>query len=332
MSIADIFGFDMDMLSALGDDSLFEGSSTTVLRAGKRIPYRVSINGTNVQSYVTLHEASLTRLSLLKQQSVNLGRDYWLVTGIMKPVKMDIEMVIDGETINLVDFLHSVANRATNKDLSRDEWLLLARRIGLNFEDGMPVFFQQFGASFDGFKNAIEAFKTAGAEDVLKKIAPEKRGRIQAAYAHETGVPVTSFELGSVDRSKSPRGQGFIDLGDAVIGNFTRIVRLRKEARVLQEQISAAKDWSQDKIKTAQAKVDELNKMSRQWPSSWTGAQQRILNENGNYRPDAQFDPVNAPCGRFTMVVNNAEVAVDLWSNSARANSGSTSAISEVKF
>ena len=61
--------------------------------------------------------------------------------------------------------------------------------------------------------------------------------------------------------------------------------------------------------------------LSRQWASSWSGAQQRLVNDGtGGFTTESVYDPVNAPCGRFTMVVHGANVEVDLWSNSARAN------------
>lgn len=320
MDILNKFGFDASLFDGVSDTTLFEGSGTTTLTLGKRVPYTATINGMSVPAYVTFNGGSLTRMSLLQQQQVSSGKDYWLATMIFNKVKFDIDLMIDGKTMSLVDFLHHVAQQASGKTIDRDEFNLIARRIGFNFDEGMPLFVQQFGASFDGFKNAVDAFKAAGAEDALKSIAAEKRGRIKAAYSHQGGVPITQFELGSVDRAKSPRNQGFQNLVDAQIEQFTRIVGLRKQARVLRSEIENAKGWSQDKIKTAQAKVDELNKLSRQWVSSWSGAQQRIVNNGGIYTPENQYDPVNAPCGRFTMVIGGNEIPVDLWTNSARAN------------
>ena len=37
-----------------------------------------------------------------------------------------------------------------------------------------------------------------------------------------------------------------------------------------------------------------------------------------------KYAAVNAPCGRFSMVVDGKTVAVDLWKNSARAESAPT--------
>lgn len=328
MSILETLGLDLEALSGIGDPSLFEGTGTTTLRLGKRVPYNGSITGkdangtpvvTTIPCYVTLQEARLTRLSLLKQQQVSSGKEYWLATGILKPVKMDVELVIDGNTIHLVDFLHTIAQQASGSAMTRDEFVLNARRIGFNFDEGMPLFFQQFGADFEGFSAALDAFKSAGAVDAISDIA--NPGRINAAYTHSKGVPVTAFELGTVDRTKSPRNQGFLNLVEAQIEQFTRIVGMRKSARLIKARLAdktnAVNENDQKKL-TIEA--DNLEKMSRQWVSSWSGAQQRIVNDNGNYRTENVFDPVNAPCGRFTMLVGDNEVACDLWRNSARAN------------
>lgn len=320
MSLLDRFGIADDFSVDISDPSLLEGSGTTTFVLNKRTPYHGTINGVAIPCYVTLREAAITRMSLLEQQQIlnNAPRNYWLATMIMKPVKFDIEVVIDGETLTLPQLLNNFANEAAGKEIPHDEFLLLARRIGFNFDDGMPLFVQQFGASFDGFKNAVDAFKSAGAKDVINTVT--KTARIKAVYAHDSGVPVTSLELGTVDRTKSPRNQGFENLVSAQIEQFIRITGLRKEGKILQAAVNNSTGWSQEKIKATQEKIDELRKMSRQWVSSWSGAQKRIVNNGGVYTPENQYDPVNAPCGRFTMVVGGNSIPVDLWTNSARAN------------
>jgi hypothetical protein len=153
----------------------------------------------------------------------------------------------------------------------------------------------------------------------------ENRGNIVAAYAHETGIPVTSFEIGTVERSQSRTGQGFMNLVDASVDQFQRIIRLRKEASVLKAELTAQTDWAQKKIKAAEDRIKVLGNMSRQWTTNWAGAQQIIkVDEGGKLVPQDQFAAVNAPCGRFSMVVDGKTVAVDLWKNSARAESAPT--------
>jgi len=108
MSISTNFGLDLDVFADLtGDPALLESTSTTTtLRQGVRTPYSASINGVPVNAYVTLESARLTRLSILEQQSVsNNNSAYWLVTGIFKPVKMNVEVIVDGEVMSLPNLM-----------------------------------------------------------------------------------------------------------------------------------------------------------------------------------------------------------------------------------
>lgn len=330
-SLLEKFNLNADLFSAVvNEPELFEGSGTsTMLRVGSRTPYSASINGVAIPAYVTVREAALTRLSLLNQVQASSGRSYNLVTGIMKPVKMDIELVIDGETITLVDLLHKVAIEATKKEISRDEFVHSARRIGLNFADGMPLFFQQFGASEAGYKSAVEILRKHGATDTAKSM--NNRGRIQSAWQMPNGasIPVTAFELGSVDRTKSARyahdgvGQGFLNLVEAQVEQFTRIIDLRKSAKINEaKQAEAAQNGAdQADIKLMGEQIKTLRDMSRQWASNWAGAQRRLeMQKNGTFMEQNTYDPVNAPCGRFTLADGADKVEIDLWTNSLQAN------------
>lgn len=320
------FNLDTDLFgTAIDNPEWFESSSsTTTLRVGKEVPYSATINGQPVQAFVTLHSAKLTRLSLLQQTQISTGDPYWLATGILNPVKMDIELLIDGNRMNIIDVMFQIAKQSSNNSsITREEFIVTARKMGFNFQDGMSLFFQQFGANYDKFAEAIGHFKSAGAVDVLPKI--KKAGRIKAAYQLDGGVEVTAFELGTVDRSKSTRNQGFLNLVDATFEQFTRIISLRKEARVLMAEAEKnVGTWKPEKTETVNKRVQELMDMSRMWTSNWAGAQQRIVTqEGGSLKEENIYDPVNAPCGRFTMVIGGNPVEVDLWTNSARANKSS---------
>lgn len=327
-SIISKFGFDAELFSAVADTpEVFETTGrTTTLHVGRRVPFKGSINGIEVPAYATLHEALLTRMSEIKQTSPNTGETYKIVTGIFKPVKMTIEVVIDGQTMTLPDFLRATVNASASQEIDEAKFLQTASLIGLKFDEGMPLLFQQFGASEDGIKRAFAAFKDAGAVDVLGSMT--NRGNIISAYAHETGIPVTSFEIGTVDRKASRTGQGFLNLVDAQVDQFSRIVGLRKKASELSAKLTEQTDWSQDKIKMAESAVKNLRDMSRQWTTNWAGAQQIIkIDNSGQQVKEDRYAAVNAPCGRFTMVVDGQSVAIDLWKNSARAESTSTDAV-----
>lgn len=319
-------GFNLDALSNVADTpDMFERSGNTVtLRQGREVSFKASINGVELPGSAILHDARLTRLTVLKQQSPNTGKWYHLVTGIMRPVKMDVFVTIDGVKTNIIDVLLAAVNAKAARQLTRDEFLDTSRKLSLTYTEGMPFFFQHFGANEEGFKKAIAAFKEAGAQDVIGSI--ENPRRIEAAYQLNEGVPVTAFEVGTVDRTKSRTNQGFLNLADSITDNFQRIVGLRKEARVLENEANTAVGLSQEEIQSKRERAKMLADMSRQWTSPWTGAQQRIvMEESGRKKMENMFDPVNAPCGRFTMVVNGKNVDIDMWTNSARAVTGNTS-------
>jgi hypothetical protein len=46
---------------------------------------------------------------------------------------------------------------------------------------------------------------------------------------------------------------------------------------------------------------------------------EQIKMKDGSKTTQNVYDPVNAPCGRFSLSVQNEIVSCDLWSNSARA-------------
>lgn len=314
-SILSKFNLSSDLFSAIAEniDALQSTARTQSLSVGKTVKFTGSINGTEVPAEVTLLEAALSRLSVLRQTSPHTGKEYFLVTGVMNPVKLDLKVNIDGEMMNIVDLLHKTVEESGSVDRNKFEASLIA--MGMNFNGGMPLFFQQFGASEEGVKHAIDAFKSAGAIDV--RTTMKNPGRIVAAYQHKVGVPVTQFELGTTDRTKSRTGQGFLNLVDASVDTFTRVYALRLEAHVLSQKIA---NLPQAKVKDAEAKRNALTALSRQWVSNWSGSQQRIQVEKNNAQTALDiYDPVNAPCGRFTMLIKDKSVSCDLWSNSARA-------------
>lgn len=317
------FNLDTSLFDQIAEniDSLQSTARTQMLSIGKKVNFKGSINNIEVPASVTLREASLSRISVLRQQSPYTGKEYYLVTGVMNPVKMDLNVTIDGAEISIVDLLHKFVTDS-GKTVEKDKFNSSLKGLGLNFTDGMPLFFHQFGANEDGFKHAINAFKSAGAVDVTGRI--ENPGRIIAAYQHKSGVPVTAFELGTTDRDKSRTKQGFLNLVDASVETFQRVYGLRLKAHVLGQKME---NLAQSKIKEAEEQRQKMLQLSRQWVSNWSGSQQRIeITPAGAFDKKDIYDPVNAPSGRFTMVVNGNDVACDLWSNSAQANTNTVAA------
>lgn len=315
------FNLDSSLFEQIADniDVLQSTARTQMLSTSKKVNFKGSINGVEVPASVTLKEASLSRISVLRQKSPYTGKEYFLVTGVMNPVKLDLNVTLDGQEMSIVDLLYKIVTDG-GKQVDRDKFELQHLvGLGLNFNGGMPLFFHQFGANEDGFKHAINAFKAAGAVDVTGRI--ENPGRIVAAYQHKTGVPMTAFELGTTDRTKSRTGQGFQNLVDAAFDTYQRVTALRLQANIIETKMT---DLPQAKVKDAQEKKEKLMQLSRQWVSNWAGSQQRItVTPSGAKEKQDIYDPVNAPCGRFTLVVNGEDVACDLWSNSAQANNAS---------
>lgn len=330
MSILSQLGIDSNVFAAMINepDILENNNKTTMLRLGREVAYKGSINGKAIDAFVTLREASLTRLSLLEQEQKSVfdsngnRRKYYLVTGVMQPVQIDIDLMIDGNRINMVDLFHQIACEAAGKSITKDEFLLNARKIGLNYIDGQPLFFQQFGASLENFKELIEVFKDHGAQSVWEKIDPKKRGRIQAAYELKPGIELSAFEVGTVDRTRSARfkhdnvGQGFLNLVDAQFDQLTRILGLRKSAKVKRAEAELLNDEEKAILMRKSADIDL--QMSRMAVSNWAGAQKRIEQlDGGSFKEHNTYDPVNLPCGRFTLVTNTGEFEADLWTNNA---------------
>lgn len=325
------FNLDSDLFGSVADSpEVFESTSrTTTFNVGRRTPFKGSINGIEVPAFATIHEASLTRMSIIEQTSPNSGNQYKIVTGIFKPVKMTVEVVIDGETMTIQELLRSVVNASATTEIDQQTFLETASRIGLKFDDGMPLLWQQFGASEDGINHAFAMFKQAGAYSVIDDMRRKNSQiNIQEAYVHDAGVPIVAFELGSVDRDESRTNQGFLNLVDATVDQFNRIVGLRKQSSMLKAEILNQTNWSQNKIADAESRAKKLLEMSRQWTTNWAGAQQIILvdKKTNKKTPQDQYAAVNAPCGRFSMIVDNKKVAVDLWKNSLNGESNTTSA------
>jgi hypothetical protein len=325
-SILDTFKVDKNLFSAIAENltNLQSTSRTQSLRINKPVQFTGSINGIEVPAEVTLRSASLKRISILKHKSPNSApgaedKESLLVTGVMNPVKLDVSVIVNGTKMSLTDVLYEFLGEST----SRDEFNSSMSSMGMNFDGEMPLFWQQFGASDAGIRHTLDAFKAAGAISVFDSIPETKRGRILGVYEHKEGVPMTSFELGTNNREMSRTGQGFINLVDAAFDTFQRVYKLRLEAHILSQKIS---DLPQAKVKEATAHKNELMKLSRQWASNWAGSQQRILVEKNSLTktPQNMYDPVNAPCGRFTLVVNGSEIPCDLWSNSVRSEQNLT--------
>jgi len=338
-TIFDIFADGTDFSTLITDPgSLNTAGRTTTLVKGRRVPFNASFAGQEFPGYVTLESARLHRISVIDHTSAKQGTTTKLVTGILKPVKMNVEIVIDGEVITLPSLLRKIAMRniPVENQITDEQFIATLEQMGMRFASGMNLFWQQFNSNQEGINQLVSAFKAAGAADAMGSMT--NPGRIKECYqmprindVDMEGPEVTSFELGRSDRTQSMTQQGYLDLVDASAENFKRIYKLRKQAAIQKQQTrekSATESWSQERINQANKEANDLVRLSQQWATTWSGAQQRILvDKKDPSKMDLQdiYDPTSAPCGRFKLVVSGKEVPIDLWTNSARANTSDNS-------
>jgi len=335
INLLDAFIGEQDFSVLATDPASLNGNSkTTTLTKGRRVPFTATFAGMTLPAYATLESAYLHRISVIDHVSVKQnGKVSKLVTGIFKPVKMNVEVVFDGEIVTLPNLLRAVVNRniAADKHVSEENFIATLEQLGIRFASGMNLFWQQFGSNPEGIAKLVEAFKAAGAVDAMNSM--QNAGRIKECYqmpqregSDVAGPEIVSFELSRADRVQSMTGQGFLDVVDAVSENFKRILTLRKQAAVVRQEINAkaiTEGWSQERISQRNQDAGALVRLSQQWATVWSGAQQRLTVDKKDpsiKTPESVFDPTSAPCGRFKMIVSGQEVSVDLWTNSVRAN------------
>lgn len=297
-------------------------SSTTTLKLNQPVPYTGSINGTKLNCRVTLLNADLTYLRLKTQKQHSTGSEYYVASGTFNNVKLKLDVMIDGRAYDLFEIMAEFAADASGKPVDVEQFKADAEEMNIYWDRGMPLFWQQFGASFEKFGNLAQQFRAAGAIDRLAIEPLPEDHPIKAIYSLENGIPVTEFELGSMDRTASARyafderGQGFIDLLDAQYDQYVRIASLRESALLMREKAENPETPEAEAIKLRdKAKVEY--RMATSSTSTWGGAQQRAERlKNGKYLMKDIYDAVNAPCGRFTMVMPSGETyKADLWRN-----------------
>lgn len=353
-------------IAVTNPESLQSTTKTANLIAGKRVPFQASINGMKLPAFATLKSASLSRLSLENHTSANGTKP--LVTGIFNNVEMDIELIIGTDTLTIQEFLLASSNAAALQDktvtalnkhkvqVARDltpeeiaeitssvkdafvastleQFTPTLENLGFRFNNGMTFFWQQFGASIEGYNQILKLFKTAGATNVLSttKNVPENVQEIWAMPKNLTGLEVVAFEVGRATRSESKTGQGFLDFADAIAENYKRVVGLRREADIIKSDIlenSVAQAWSPEKIDASDKYAASLIRVSQQWANTWSGSSRGVTTDPKDpsvQTPQNQYYVTKAPCGRFSVVVDGKVTPVDLWTNSLSANtSGNT--------
>jgi hypothetical protein len=325
MSILEKFNLRNDIFDVEMDNSVFEPFNKSVkLVKDQPAQFMGSINGIEVPAIATLRSAKLHRLSILDHVNRNgsSGENSFIVTGTLRDVKIDLDVVIDGAKMSITDFLHQWWQSAQGKNIERELFVSNLNNIGLNFESGMSMLFQQFGASKDGYDHAVSHMVNFGAYDARPNMA--NGGRIRHAYTfgdNNPGLDVLDMELNTADRGMSQTRQGFLNLVDAVVGNFERIIELRKTAMAIGEKLKDPKLAAKDAEKLKK-EYTYYREQSRKWASNWGGAQYRV-NTYPNHETRVSepgkpviVDQVNALCGRLSVVANDEVIPLNFWRNS----------------
>jgi len=272
---------------------------TQRLVAGKTTRFTGNLNGTAVPFTATLKSASLNRISLVQHTSPNTGQDSFIVTGILNPVEINIEVNVDGNMLSIAEFLRQMA-AAAGIGKSPEEFSEILDNIGMPL-NSMSLFFQQFGASKLAYEQLASVMGNHGAGN------GNIGGRIidSVTFGQGKGLPVSWLEVGTSNRSRSRTGQGFTDFLDAIVSNFMRIMSTRKAAAAVMAAVSD--DAEQNEIKAAREKYNTLMATSRSWASTWSGAQKRINSD------DLIYDPQHVPCGRLGIVVDDEVQEHSFW-------------------
>lgn len=320
------------------------GTSTQIV-IGKPANYKLTINKKSFDAKLLVHQAFLQRVSLVQNTQPGTNRDYYIVTGAFNPVKMDIILKINGEDINLIDFLFAVTKQVANNDeYSKDEFINHLKNIRFPLHSSMPMFFQQMGANKNKYFETAEILSNAGGI-----VDTRSSGRIlhSCGFTRDMtqngiyGPKVLSFEVGTTDPTQTALykwGQahnkqidepGFVNFGETIMKQFTRLTAQRKTIDILNQK-KEQEGLTQAEIRQIETEIKSLNDMSTQWASVWGGSQQRwVRQQNGDFTRENLFDPVNVPCGRFGLDVDGKVVNINLWTNSADNNQETTAVNTE---
>lgn len=317
-------------------DALKSQSNTIRLVKDKRVkvPGSISIydkdvlvQETKLTTYATLQEAYWTRLTVRDHEINRAGQETRISQvfgGSFKPTKIKVEVEINNEIISLQELITQIIIESSNGK-SRDDVMKILDETNIlkGLNDGMPLFFQQMGASQNGMQHAAEIFKAAGAIDDIGSL--KGNARFHACYdmKDKQGLEVLSFELGSSDRSQSKTRQGFVDLVDAVVSNLMRVLAQKTTAAILTHKLEETiANLSQAEVKGYQSKIKSQLDMAKQYPVCWSGAsQQKSITSSNDIVTADKYNATNAPSGRWTVVGANGPVDLDVWSNSTKSPS-----------
>lgn len=326
MSLLEKFGYKKDEFAiALENPELFASNSTTTkIVVGKPTRIPGSINGVAVPTTILVKKAQWSRLTVrdhIVRRADAEPRISQVFGGVFNNLQADVTLEVDGTEMSLYDLMKQFCIESYGKSLTDDKIdQMLSTNLSLNgIRNGGPLMFQQMGASVAGIAHAVDAFKSAGAFDDIRSVGSSKSFTTAYKMADGSGLDVVSFELGTSDRNLSKTGQGFIDIVSAVTENFERVKNHKSVAKVLQDKLDAGiGSMSQEDIKKAQAEIKVELDMAKDYANCWSGAARQTKIDNGRKIVENKYNASNAPCGRWSAVVNGSVVDFDVWSNSTK--------------
>ena len=327
MSLLEKFGYKKDEFAiALENPELFASNSTTTkIKVGEATRITGSINKIAIPTTILVKSAQWNRLTvrdhLIQRQDAD-ARISQVFGGVFNNFQAEITLEIDGVEMSLYECMKQFCVESFGNSLTDDQVnKMLESNLSLKgIRSGGPLMFQQMGAKPEGIAHAVEVFRKAGAIDDMKSVASSKS--FNTAYkivGDDAGLQVLSFELGTSDREKSKTGQGFLDIVNAVTENFARVKNHKLVAKVLQDELDKGLgSMSQEEIKDAQAKIKIETDMAKDYANCWSGAARQTKIDNGRKIVENKYNAVNAPCGRWSVLVGGETVDFDVWSNSGK--------------
>lgn len=356
-------GLDSDIFDILEDASAFTPSGRTfTLKPGIKVPFRGTIGTKDYECYAKLGNAKSVRLSLIDHEVAAEGgtRKSNIVSGVIRPMRLDLTIVEDGTEITFAEFLLNLANEpriaAGKQPFELEDFGVRLGRMGIplmnlpeyGYESSMPMLWQHFGPELDVVNAMFDAFESAGAVDVLPP--PARRKRLTRAVEVKGGFQIRELEIGRSDRSRTKlagrtykvegsdkesvfEGSGFQDFVGALYESFQRSLVLRRvlagvKAELKQEYAKTKPNAQAIEGLNSQATL--LNRQITTWMANWGGAQQRPIEQPGNSVVfDDAYDPISVPSGRQVLLVNDEEVEFNLWRNQNNPTQGSGATTTE---
>lgn len=309
MSMSDLSTLSFDELDALSEspEAFAPIGQVVPVTVGKPATFTANIGGVHFPYTFTVKSALLTRLTQIVRTRAEGGL-YNLLTGVMSHVDADLSVHVDGEQLNISEFFRKITNaeKTEDKQLSQEVWESTMAGAGFRWNTpDMVILFQHFGASEKLLNANFDAFIAAGAKDITANYPPNRLKEIRRIVFHETGLPISHFEIGSSDRTQSRTGQGFEDILQSQFDNWQRIIKGRVEVMKLRLELDEMR--KDDKIlpedlRELEDQVALKRRQTTRWVNNWGGAQVGMTVENdGSITEGEEWFQQSVPCGRITV-------------------------------